>query len=126
MVSWESRLAKARVPQHRYNAARAAALAECGKGKDDPVPDEVEKAKLRGQAREWLKAELGAEAKLLESGSPQARAKVDRALERWRKDADLAGIRDQTELVKLPEDERKGWHALWADVDTLLKKANGK
>ena len=45
-------------PGHRYNAACAAALAASGQGKDDPPPDDAAKAKLRQQARDWLKAEL--------------------------------------------------------------------
>ena len=32
----------------------------------------------------------------------------------WQNDADLAGIRDVAALGKLPANERKEWHALWA------------
>ena len=38
-------------------------------------------------------------------------------------DADLVGIRDEGGLAKLPEVEREGFRALWADVDRLLAKA---
>ena len=50
----------------RYNAACTAALAAAGAGKDEPQPDDVAKAKLRGQALGWLKAELAAWTKLFE------------------------------------------------------------
>jgi hypothetical protein len=36
---------------------------------------------------------------------------------------DLAGLRDEVALAKLPVDEQKACRALWAEVDALLKKA---
>ena len=54
--------------QHRYNAACVALLAAGGKSKDDPLPDDVAKAKLRRQALDWLKAEIVAWSQLVESG----------------------------------------------------------
>jgi serine/threonine protein kinase len=118
-------LADDRQSQHRYNAACAAALAGCGQGKDDPRPDDAAKAKLRRQAHDWLRRELAAWAKILESVAADMKANVAPTLQHWKADADLAGIRDEKELAKLPEDERKDWRALWAEVDTLLKKASG-
>ena len=35
---------------------------------------------------------------------------------------ELAGVRDEAGLAKLPEAERADWKALWADVEDLLKK----
>ena len=40
----------------------------------------------------------------------------------WQKDPDLAGIRDQEALAKLPPEERAAYERLWADVAALLKK----
>jgi hypothetical protein len=54
-------------------AARAAALAVYGRGKDDPSPDDSQKVKLRGQALAWLKAELAAWADSVTPGSTQTR-----------------------------------------------------
>ncbi len=96
---------------HRYNAACAAALAAAGQGKDEPPPDDAAKAKLRGQALDWLKAELTAWGKLLESGPPQARPAIVQTLNHWKQDTDLAGIRDADGLAKLPADEQKAWRA---------------
>ena len=56
---------------HRYKAACTAALAGSGQGKDHPPLDDAGKATLRGQARDWLKAELTTWAKFLESGAPR-------------------------------------------------------
>jgi tetratricopeptide (TPR) repeat protein len=117
------KLAEDRQTWHRYNAACAAALAGCGRDRDDPPPDEAARARLRRQAREWLKAERAAWAKQLESGPPQARPVIVQTLQHWKADSDLAGIRDETELKKLPEDEQRACRADWAEVDALLARA---
>jgi hypothetical protein len=108
--------------QNRYNAACAAALAGCGQGKDDPPLDEPTKARWRKQAIEWLKADLAAWSKVLESGPPQARQSVSQTLQHWKGDPDLAGIRDEAALARLPEAEQRVCRTLWAEVDALLKK----
>jgi hypothetical protein len=41
-------------------------------------------------------------------------------------DADLAGIRDPQPLAKLPEPEQEACRRLWADVASLLKKADNR
>ncbi len=102
----DPKLADDRQAQHRYNAACAAALAASGQGKDDPPPDDAAKAKLRQQAREWLQAELAAWAKILDTGPADMKAKIAPTLQHWKADTDLAGIRDEKELAKLPEEER--------------------
>src|SRR5262249_20125949 len=119
----DPKLADDRRAPHRYNAARLAALAAAGQGADAAKLDAALKAKLRGQALDWLKAELAALRKLLDSGPPPARAFIVRALNHWRKDTDLAGLRDKQALAKLPADEQKACTQLWADVAALLKKA---
>jgi hypothetical protein len=53
------------------------------------------------------------------------KAKVAPTLQHWKEDTDLAGIRDEKELAKLPEDERAAFKRLWNDVDQLLTRANG-
>ncbi len=119
------RLADDRRSQHPYNAACAAALAGCGQGKDEPPPDEAARAKLRGQALGWLKAELSAWSRILAGGNPKVRASVREILEHWKVDPDLAGVHNEAGLAKLPAEERPAWLALWADVETLLKKSRG-
>jgi len=124
-LSGTPQLADDRADQHRYNGARAASLAGVGQGKDKAPLDESAKARWRKQAIAWLKAELAAWSKVLESGSPQARSSVAKALQNWRVETDLAGLRDVTALAKLPEDEQKACRALWAGVDALLAKSQG-
>jgi tetratricopeptide (TPR) repeat protein len=110
---------------NRYNAACVAALAGSGQGQDEPPLDEAVKARWRTQARDWLKADLAAWAKALESGPAQMRPSIGQTLQHWKIDADLAGIREESALAKLPADEQKACRALWSEVDALLAKARG-
>ena len=107
----------------RYNAACSAALAGCGQG-NDPPPDGAARTKLRMQALDWLAADLRDWSKLLETNKPKNHETVQNTMQQWRKDADLAGVRDADPLAKLTEAERKEWQSLWADVDQLLKTAD--
>jgi serine/threonine-protein kinase len=106
---------------HRYNAARAAAQAGCGHGADATGLGE-ERARLREQARQWLRADLAARARALDAGSTATRAANRMALTRWRYEPDLACVREPGELNKLPADERKQFGALWAEVAAALAR----
>jgi hypothetical protein len=123
--AFESRtgLADSLQADQRHPAASAAALAGCGKGKDDP-PDGAARARWREKAREWLRAELAAWEKLLMSDSPQTRDQLKKTLAHWKEERDLVGLREEAELAKLPDAERRACQVLWTDVDMLLKKAN--
>jgi tetratricopeptide (TPR) repeat protein len=112
-----------RQAQHRYHAACAAALAAAGQGLDEPPQGDAAKAKLRGQALDWLKAEMKAWHKLFASGSLQGRQFIAPTMRHWQQHSDLAGIRDAAALAKLPTAEQKAFGQLWADVAALLKKA---
>ena len=98
-------------------------LAGCGNGQDVPPPDDAAKAQLRRQALDWLKAELVAWAKVLDSGPAPMKSGISPVLQHWKVDADLAAIRDPEPLSKLPEDEQKVWRSFWEEVDALIKKA---
>jgi hypothetical protein len=106
----------------RLRAARAAALAGCGRGDDDPRPDGAARAGLRKHAMEWLRADLNLWTKHLDPdpGTEAARGEVREALLRWKADPALAGIRDAEALAKLPAEEQQACRKLWADVDALL------
>jgi hypothetical protein len=107
---------------HRYDAALAAA----GKGEDADKLDDEGRARLRGQALAWLRADLRAWAAQVEKGTLQERAVATKKLRWWQADPDLAGVRDAAALARLPEVERAAWQRLWADVQALLEKAGGK
>ena len=107
----------------RYDAACLAALAGAGKGDDKPPLDEPEKARWRKQAIDWLRADLAYWAGQAETSKAEAKALVSQKLQRWKADSDLVGVRDETALEALQEDEEKACRALWAEVDALLAKA---
>ncbi len=108
----ESKLADDMQAQNRYNAACSAALAAAGKGIDKPPLDEQAKARWRHQALDWLKADLAHWTKQLETGTPEAKALTTKTLKHWKTDRDLAGIRDEKELAKLPSPNgRSGRHS---------------
>jgi tetratricopeptide (TPR) repeat protein len=108
---------------NRYNAACYAALAAAGRGAHAAKLDDKERARLRKQALNWLRADLARRTKQLESGRPAARAQARRSLRHWQQDRDLAGIRGPAALAKLPAEEQAAFAKLWADVAAALKKA---
>jgi tetratricopeptide (TPR) repeat protein len=121
----EPALAAAPEADHRYQAARAAALAGRGRGNDAADLDAKERARLRKQALDWLRADLDRWTERLDS-SKDGSAAVRAALERWGKDAALAGVREPAELAALPEAERSDYVRLWADVQSLLVRCLAK
>src|SRR5262249_8597480 len=109
----DSKLGDDRMTRPRYNAARAAVMAAAGQGQDEPPLDDAARAKLRRRAFDWLEAELTALDSRPESSWPRAKPWD------WRKDSDLASIRDAAALARLPADEQKQWQALWSRVETF-------
>jgi hypothetical protein len=57
--------------------------------------------------------------------NPSRRA-VQKMLGHWQADPDLAGVRGEPALAKLPEAEREAWRTLWAVIATTLARAQGK
>jgi serine/threonine-protein kinase len=114
---------------YRYAAARAAARAGCGRSADAAHLGEPERARWRGQAREWLRADLAAWTKVLDGDATWAspglpsRQSVRQQLTRWRADPELAGLRDSAELEKLSPTERQECNALWQAFNALHERA---
>jgi serine/threonine-protein kinase len=109
---------------HRLNAARAAALAGCGRGEDVAGVGEPERARWRQQARQWLRADLAAWNQALDRDPSAARDLLSR-IRVWRGDSELAGLFEPAELDKLAPDERKDCVALSKEIDGLLTRAGG-
>jgi WD40 repeat protein/serine/threonine protein kinase len=111
---------------HRHNAACSAALAADGQCYDARgLPDKVA-AMLRRQALRWLRADLLLWAARLETTGPGAPADVQRALENWEQDKDLAAVRDREPLARLPAGERQACAGLWEEVATCRGRAAGR
>jgi hypothetical protein len=108
---------------YRYYAACAAASAGCGQGGDAAGLDDAERARWRGQALEWLRADLTAWLRWRDGAPAARRGAVLQALTRWREYPDLAYVRDPDDLARLAPDDRAGFLALWADVAAALTRS---
>src|SRR5262249_44225121 len=98
--------------------------AAAGKGEDVAKLGAKEKARLRQQAHDWLHDVLKLYTGQLEDLDARNNTALQKMLQRWQQDADLASVREPKELAKRPEPELTAWQQLWADVETLRKKAS--
>jgi tetratricopeptide (TPR) repeat protein len=112
--------------QHRYSAACAAALAGCGQGKDVDKFDDKERARLRQQALDWLRADLKAYRLVMEKSAGKAGPAIAERMQHWLQDNDFAGVRGEDDLSKLPEAERAPWQKLWQEVEALRQQTATK
>ncbi len=117
----QPRLADDLETQPRYEAACAAALAGCGRGKDATSLSEKERTQLRNQALGWLRSDMAAYRRLLEKEPDKAGPLVRNRMQHWQQDRDFAGVRGREALARLPEAERPAWQKLWADVADVVK-----
>jgi eukaryotic-like serine/threonine-protein kinase len=105
----------------RYGAARCAALAGCGLGKDGADLSALERTHWRKQARKWLEDDLAMWTRTLDSDLPRARALAMEILTNWESAQDLAGLREPHALDALSADERTECLALWRKVRNVLQ-----
>jgi eukaryotic-like serine/threonine-protein kinase len=106
----------------RYLAARCAALAGSGLGRDAAGLSQADRARWRKQARAWLRADLSLWVKTLDSGSGQDLSLARRMLTHWQAEPDLAGTRDLTSLDEASAEERNECSALWDQVGAVLRR----
>ncbi len=106
----------------RYLAARCAAQAGSGHGRDGAGLGQAERVRWRQQARVWLRADLALWGKTLDSGSDQDLALARRMLTHWQVEPDLAGIRDLNALDEASAEERDDCFALWDQVGAMLRR----
>jgi tetratricopeptide (TPR) repeat protein len=104
---------------YRYNAARCAALAAAGWGLDSPKPSADERALLRSQTLEWLRADLTAWEKQITLSNHETRSAARRSIALWLTDFRFFAVREKEELAKLPDTERTAWGNLWRDTEAL-------
>jgi serine/threonine-protein kinase len=105
----------------RYYAVGAATAAGCGLGNDAAKLTEAERESWRARARDWMGQELTAAAAAF-AGSPQAVPLVRARLENWTIAPEMAGVRDDAALSRLPAAERDEWVALWQRVDAVRQR----
>jgi tetratricopeptide (TPR) repeat protein len=111
---------------HNYQAARAAARAAAGRDADAADLDDAGRASLRQHCLDWLRTQLEAWSDLLKQDAKKHRLPVLRAMNEWRSVIDLATVRDDVALANLPTAERHSWQQFWAEVDSLVKRAQGE
>jgi tetratricopeptide (TPR) repeat protein len=108
----------------RSQGARAAVLAASGQGRDASELDEAARTSLRQQALDWLQADLKLFTGPVTRG--EGPALVLLALERlsqWQRETDLASVREEKELARLPPASRRDWERFWTDVRQLQRRA---
>jgi serine/threonine-protein kinase len=110
------------ISEIRYRAARCAALAGCGVGKDSAKLSAAAQTHWRRKALEWLRTDLVVLSKTLDSGLRADRDIAKEMLTLWQDEPDLAGLREPAGLERLAEDERKDCLALWAEVGVVLAR----
>jgi hypothetical protein len=116
-IAAEPTIVEDRVIRPRCYGAFLAAWAGCEPTRDDPPPNESERARLRRQALDWLRGEMVTWIPMLESGRPTGdRRDAAAALRGWMNTHELAGVRDTEALAALREDERNAWQALWDEA----------
>jgi tetratricopeptide (TPR) repeat protein len=106
----------------RYDAACYAVRAGCGQGADAP-PEPDGRASLRGQALDWLRAELVVRAEEACSHKPEDRKTAVDRCSWWLEDSDLAGVRPGGRGIDGSGDERQAWDAFWAKVRATIAVA---
>jgi len=108
---------------HRYDAARAAVLAGCGRGQDTAKLDDQERARWRRQALAWLSADLEVQGRRLDKQPDRVAANVAREFQHWLADPGFMGVREPKLLAKLSPDEQHEWGCLWRKVAECSARA---
>jgi hypothetical protein len=106
-----------------YLAARDAALAGWGPTNDKPALREDERKYCQSMAIAWLNGVLRRWSADLVT-DPHMAPRIRWGLRRMKNDPALRGLRDEAGLANLSADQRKACAALWAEADTLLRRAS--
>jgi len=106
----------------RREAAQAAILAGCRYGTDVAGLSENERARLRQQAMDWLRADLASWTKQLADARPEQRAGVRSAIGHWHNETRSNVVLRPKDLATFGADEQEAWKKLWEDVDELHRK----
>ncbi len=109
---------------HRYEAARAAALAVRDTGRDTGEDAKAiaadERTRLQTQARQWLEEDLKAWKAALTSDFAANGESTHKALVRWRTDPGLRSIRDHDDLDKMSPEEKSLCDNLWREISAMI------
>jgi hypothetical protein len=109
-----------RETSNRYNAALAAARAGCGPSDDASELTPDQRAALRTQALEWLRAGLVVFRKQAASTVWPEKLATDFHLRLWLVESALARDRPGSTQLDLPTTERAARDELWRDVQDAI------
>jgi serine/threonine protein kinase/tetratricopeptide (TPR) repeat protein len=105
----------------RLHAAYSATQAGFGQGPDAHRLGPQQRARLRQQALDWLRAELAVWVKEL-NDHPYTARQVQEVIGYWQ--ADVAAVaRNPEALARLPAAERRQWQQLLANIPDTLRRA---
>jgi tetratricopeptide (TPR) repeat protein len=122
----EPKLAAEPDKHHPYDAACCALLAAAGQGEDAGLLPDKTAALFRGWALAWLRDELRAYAQLAGQNNPARKQAIQQQMAHWRRDSDLASVREPLALDLLSDNERAAWLELWHKVDALAERVAKK
>jgi tetratricopeptide (TPR) repeat protein len=106
----------------RFRAARAAAQAWAGSGRDAFRATDEERTRFRKLALRWVKEEVEAARRAF--ALKEDLIATNQSLHRLKMHRDLDPIRNPLLIAEMPEEERKLANEIWAGVDELLTKLN--
>jgi serine/threonine-protein kinase len=101
------------------SAAACAASRAAEEASDTPA----ERTRLLNRAIAWMRADLAAWSKALDGGKEADRLRLLRSVYSWRREPNLAPIRDADAIRALPPEQQAQCRALWRDVNALLMRA---
>jgi tetratricopeptide (TPR) repeat protein len=104
---------------HRSQAARSAALAAAGQGRDPGKLTDEDRTRLRAQALAWLQADVQQGTRCLQARDRKSLPGLLTAVAAWQQEAAFGPLRDPSARARLPADEQKDWAALGAAVAQL-------
>ena len=95
-------------------------MAACGRGRSESRLTAAAIVNARQRSLGWLRADLAARSRLPRDAQAAEEGQVLQVLGHWKVNPELAGLRDAEALAGLPEPERRGWLALWGEVNALI------
>jgi hypothetical protein len=106
--------------------AHLSATRAAGYGGDAMKLADEERSGWRQQALDLWRADPAGLTKMVGEGTPQIWRFIARALQHWQNDHNLASLREKAARDKLPLAEREAGQRLWADMNTVLQRAQEK
>ena len=108
------------------DAVTAAVWAAFGRGEDALRLPDAERERHRHQAYDWLRAEFRLWQGRANGATEKGQAAIRQAMTQRLLNVDLALLRDEKELAKLPETEQANWRKLWSEIEALRKQVQSK